>query len=325
MSGGLDSTLAVKMMLEQGVEVTALNFVTPFCNCNRHGRCESKQVADRFGFPLKIISGAEDYLKVIRHPRYGYGKNMNPCLDCRIFMYKKAREYMDEIGAAFVFTGEVLGQRPMSQRMDAMNLVERESGLSGRMLRPLSAKLFSRTSMEEEEIVDRERLGSIQGRSRKEQMSMARDFGIVDYACPAGGCLLTDKAFAGRLRDLFNHQKEVKVPDVLLLKVGRHFRAAPGVKIVVGRNEMENKRIEQLSRERDIRFTVKDIPGPLTLIRGEGIDDTLKVLAAGISARYSDFEGDGEVEVEYADFSGKLQEVLSVSIPDETILKKIIL
>jgi len=175
LSGGLDSTLAVKLILDQGIEVEALNFVTPFCTCNRRGRCEAAHIAERFGIFLKIIPLTEEFFQVVRRPKYGYGSGMNPCLDCRILMLTKAREYMEKVGAKFVFTGEVLGERPMSQRRGAMRIIERESGLDGRLLRPLSVKLLPPTIPEKEGIVDRRKLLAIRGRSRKGQMALAED------------------------------------------------------------------------------------------------------------------------------------------------------
>ena len=249
LSGGLDSTLAVKLILEQGIEVEALNFVTPFCTCNRSGRCEAQHVGDRFDIPVKVIGLVEEFFQVIRKPRYGYDSGMNPCLDCRILMFSGARERMEEVGAAFVFTGEVLGERPMSQRREAMCLIERESGLDGRLLRPLSARLLPPTIPEKEGLVDRDKLLTIEGRSRKPQIALAEQYHINDYPCPAGGCRLTDPGFASRMRDLVRHKEDFDLNDVNLLKVGRHFRLSPGVKAVVGRNEEENHRILALAKE----------------------------------------------------------------------------
>jgi tRNA-specific 2-thiouridylase len=202
LSGGLDSTLAVKLILEQGIEVEAMNFVTPFCTCNRQGRCEAQHVADRFDLPVKVIGLVEEFFQVVRRPRYGYGSGMNPCLDCRILMFFRARERMEEVDAVFVFTSEVLGERPMSQRREAMRLIERESGLDGWLLRPLSARLLPPTIPEKEGLVDRDKLLAIEGRSRKPQMALAEQYHINDYSCPAGGCRLTDPGFARRMRDL---------------------------------------------------------------------------------------------------------------------------
>ncbi|MEW6007462.1 MAG: hypothetical protein AB1595_04845 [bacterium] len=249
LSGGLDSILAVKLILEQGIEIIALNFTSPFCQCNRKNGCglESKKVADLFKIPLKVERLAEEYLEMVKNPRYGYGKNMNPCIDCRILIFKKAKAYMEELGASFVISGEVLGERPMSQRRRAMEIIEQDSGLTGLVLRPLSAKLFSPTIPEKEGWVEREKLLAITGRSRKPQMKLAEDLGITDYPCPAGGCLLTDPKFASKMKDLLKYNPDFTMNDVWLLKLGRHFRLSHLTKLIVGRNEKENKGIKQLS------------------------------------------------------------------------------
>ena len=189
LSGGLDSILALRMMMDQGLDIVALNLKTPFCTCDSQGKCHSALTAERFGISLKRVFGAEDYLEIVRSPRHGYGKNMNPCIDCRIYLLRMAKQVMEQEGAEFVFTGEVLGERPMSQRRDAMNLIERESGLTGRLLRPLCAKLMEPTLAEMEGKVDRGKLLDIRGRSRKPQLALARHYGIDEFPSPAGGCL----------------------------------------------------------------------------------------------------------------------------------------
>lgn len=206
LSGGLDSTIAVKMIIERGIDVEALNFVTPFCLC-RKGGCGAVEAAKTFNIPLKMVSAGTDYPRVIRKPRYGYGKNMNPCVDCRIFMLKKAKKYAQTIGAEFIFTGEVLGQRPMSQHKGALELIERKAGLRGKIVRPLSGKLLPKTEAEEKGLINEEVLLDINGRSRKRQLVLVKEFNITNYPCAGGGCLLTDREFANKLRDLFQHKK----------------------------------------------------------------------------------------------------------------------
>ena len=290
LSGGLDSTLAVKIMLELKVEVVALNFITPFCCCTRGDmgcKHQASKVAREFGIPIKVISNDREYLEVVRYPKHGYGKNLNPCIDCRIFMHKVAKDFMEEIEASFLITGEVLRQRPMSQRRDAMNIIERESSLMGYILRPLSAKLLPPTVPEIEGLVDREKLLSLSGRSRKPQMSLAREYGIDDYPCPAGGCLLTDKIFSKRMRDLFEHSESLPdLSEVRALRVGRHFRLSPQLKVIVGRNHEENESLSRLARPHDYTFKVQDHSGPLVVAQGEIFDADL-TLAARISVRYS--------------------------------------
>ncbi len=295
LSGGLDSTLALKMILDQGIEVTAVNLTSPFCTCNRKGRCEARYVSDKFDVPIRVFVADQEYLDLVRNPSFGYGKNLNPCLDCRVYLFKKAKQVMDEIGAEFIFTGEVLGQRPMSQRSDAMRLVDREAGVEGRILRPLSARLMKETTMEED-MVKREELGSIQGRSRKTQMSMAQSYGINDYACPAGGCMLTDVQFARKLKDLFDHSEEVTMSDIPLLKVGRHFRLSSGSKVVVGRDEEENKRILSLSGDTDLIYEMIDIPGPVTIMKGDDSEQD-RMVCASLTVRYGNSNNGGSAKV----------------------------
>ena len=295
LSGGLDSTLAMKMILDQGIEVTAVNLTTPFCTCNRKGRCEARYMSDKFNVPIKVFVADQEYLDLVRNPGFGYGKNLNPCLDCRIYLFKKAKQVMEEIGAEFIFTGEVLGQRPMSQRAEAMKLVDREAGVEGKVLRPLSARLLKETPMEDK-TVKREELGSIEGRSRKKQMALAKSYGILDYACPAGGCMLTDIQFAKKLKDLFNHSQETTMKDIPILKVGRHFRLPSGSKVVVGRNEKENNKIISLSQDTDLIFEMVDIPGPVTMMRGQDTPQD-RMISASLTVRYSDSENGGPARV----------------------------
>ena len=287
LSGGLDSTVAIQLMLDQGIEVSAFNVVTAFCCCTpRESSCSAAQAAVRqLGIDLRVVNVTEEFLPVVANPEHGHGSGMNPCLDCRILMFRKAREYMDEIGASFAVTGEVLGQRPMSQRRDAMRVIDRESGLEGYVLRPLSAALLEPTIPEEKGWVDRDKLLAVSGRSRKPQMALAEGMGLTDYPCPAGGCLLTDPIFAGRVRDLLDHAGELRPEDIGLLKLGRHFRLNPKAKVAVGRDQDENHQLGNLLREGDYALEVSGQPGPLTLVRGEVGDDDLAA-AASITSRY---------------------------------------
>jgi len=292
LSGGLDSTLALKIVLDLGFEVIALNMKTPFCTCDgKSGVCNSSKFAQEFGIKLVRIFGGEDYLKIVKNPEHGYGRNLNPCIDCRIYLFKKAKELMEKEGAVFIFTGEVLGERPMSQRLDAMKLIERESVLKGKVLRPLSAKLLEPTLPEKEGIVDRSALLNLQGRSRKRQIQLAGDYQIRDYPCPAGGCLLTEENFARRLKDSFDHNEDA-LRHISLLKIGRHFRlpAQDGsnskeVKLIVGRNQEENNLLLSLAQQEEAKFTVKEFKGALGVLLGEPLPGSIN-LSARISARY---------------------------------------
>jgi len=314
LSGGLDSTIAARVMMEQGVELEALNFMTVFCTCtNRGATCLASQKAvETLGIPLKVFNVSEEYLDVVKHPQHGYGRNMNPCIDCRIFMLKKAKAYMEESGAVFIVTGEVLGQRPMSQRKDAMHLIEKEAGLEGFILRPLSAKVLPTTIPEKEGWVDRERLLNISGRSRKPQIELADHYGIHDYPCPAGGCLLTDPGFAKRMKDLMVYDPQFSLNDVHLLKMGRHFRFSNGVKLVVGRNEEENQKIQTFAQGEDILLKVSSFPGPLSLLRGKLNEGDIEK-AAAITVHYGKGKDLGKIEVTYKGVDEDHHQSLSVS------------
>ncbi|MEM2918686.1 MAG: hypothetical protein QXY62_04225 [Candidatus Altiarchaeota archaeon] len=295
LSGGLDSSLAVKLILDQGIDVVALNFTSPFCLCGSHG-CNAITTAKKFGIPIKVVSKGEDYLRLIRKPKYGYGRHMNPCIDCRIYIFKKAKKIAREIKADFIFTGEVLGERPMSQHMRAFKIIEKESKLEGKILRPLSAKLLPKTEAEIKGLVDREKLLSIHGRSRKKQMELANKFQI-DYPCPSGGCLLTYKEFSNKLRDLFNHKKKISLRDINLLKIGRHFRFENN-KIIVGRNKEENEKLLNMKEAKDYCFEVPNFGSPITLLQGKKTKKAVEI-AAKITAHYSDAKNEKEVLVRY--------------------------
>ena len=316
LSGGLDSTLAVKLLLDQGIDVEAVNFVSPFCLCGRGG-CGAVKVAKSLNVPLKTISVGEEYLKVVRHPRFGYGKNMNPCIDCRIFMLKKAKKYLLQSGAAFIFTGEVLGQRPMSQHGRTLGIIEEQAGLKGEIVRPLSAKLLPLTKAEKDGLVDRENLLGIEGRSRKRQLSLARELKVTDYSCPSGGCLLTYREFALKLKDLFEHKKRVTMEDVQLLKLGRHFRFGRN-KIIVGRNEAENGLLSKLKKPADYCFEAHDTGSPITLLQGPKTKEAIEV-AASLTAYYSD-KKQGQVRVKFG--KEKLCKSLMITSPSREDVEK---
>jgi len=299
LSGGLDSTLAVKVILEQGIEVEALNFTSPFCSCTgRNAGCKSEavRVAEEFNIPIKVMNKGMEYLEIVRNPRHGYGKGMNPCIDCRIFLMRKAKEYMVESGADFVITGEVLGQRPMSQRRHTLDIIERESGLAGLLLRPLSAKHFEPTIPELEGWVDRKSLLAIQGRSRKEQMQLASELDVKNYPCPAGGCLLTELSFVSKVKDVFDHSDQLNLRDFRLLRLGRHFRVTPRTKLIVGRDEAENDLLEKHVQAGEATVLWLEGGGPLGVLIGE-VDDTALETAAKIVLRYTKAEPGGDCSV----------------------------
>jgi len=299
-SGGLDSTLAAKLIKDLGIELTALNLKSPFCLCNRHtpqGCIQgANSVAKNLGLRLVTIDVSVEFLEIVRRPLHGYGSNMNPCIDCRILLFKKAKELMRQVGASFVITGEVLGQRPMSQKLKTMKLIEDESGLTGLVLRPLSAKALEASFPEKEGWIDREKLLAIRGRGRREQFDLADKFGIYDYPCPAGGCLLTDPEFSRRLKDLLLHD-QFTLKNIYLLKVGRHFRLDKATKLVVGRNEGENSKLEGLIEEGDLLFTPDEqTAGPTCLGRGR-FNKELIELSCRIASRYCDSNGKADVDI----------------------------
>jgi hypothetical protein len=297
LSGGLDSTLAVNLIMQQGIEVIALNFLTPFCRCSKKGcGSEAVKVSEKMGFELRVEYLGDEYLDIVRSPAHGYGRNMNPCIDCRILIFSKARKVMENEGASFVFTGEVLGERPMSQRRDSMRIIEKESGLVGRLLRPLSAQHFPPTVAEEEGTVDRSKLLAITGRSRKPQMRLAKEIGLNEYPCPAGGCLLTDPVYARKVRDLLE-RSELTMENVVLLGIGRHFRLHDCAKLIVGRDQNENTRLESLAREGDVVLSTFPLPGPVALLRN-GDNGSIE-LSAMICAAHSDVRNESEVPVSW--------------------------
>ncbi len=300
-SGGLDSTLAARLIKDQGLEVIALNFKTPFCLCDR-GKSPgcvsySRKFSEELGMEFKVFSLGEEFLQIIENPKHGYGSNLNPCIDCRILKLRRAKEFMREAGASFIVTGEVIGQRPMSQHRQALNMIDKESGLEGFVLRPLSAQLLEETLPEKEGWVKREKLLNFNGRSRKPQMDLAEEFNIKDYPCPAGGCLLTDTEFSKKVKDLIKHS-ELSLNNIELLKAGRYFRFSRDAKLVVGRNERENARLENLAQEGDILFSPPEIAGPTALGRGVFSEELIK-FSAEIVCRYCDLNGTHQATIAY--------------------------
>ena len=286
LSGGLDSQLAIRVIQAQGIPVQAVTFWAPFHSNPASGdKLVAVGAAERLGVPITVLRETEAFLRLIKNPPHGYGRNMNPCIDCHAFMIRRTGELMAELGGDFIITGEVLGQRPMSQMRGSLRVVEKDSGLEGYLLRPLSAKLLPATIPEERGWVDRERLLALQGRSRKPQMALAEQYGVEEYPGPAGGCLATDPEFSHRLRDLLDHG-DASGNDMELLKQGRHFRLDPATKAAVGRDHEDNLRILELAQPGDQLLELTDRPGPLTLLRGEPSDANLRA-AAALTARYS--------------------------------------
>ncbi len=280
-SGGLDSLLAALVLRRAGVEVAGLTFASPF-----FGPENARAGAGRIGLPLTVLDiGPEHLEQVVKNPRYGYGSNMNPCIDCHAYMLARAGEIARRQGLDFLFTGEVLGQRPMSQNRQALNTVAKASGVGDILLRPLSARLLPATAMETAGLVDREMLCDFSGRGRKPQMALAAKLGLSHYPAPAGGCLLTEPGFSRRLRDLLEHEPGAGVALVELLKLGRHLRLSPAAKLAVGRNQAENRRLAQAAPPGSLLLEAVGVPGPLGVYLGPPQGPEL-TLAAAVVAGY---------------------------------------
>ena len=306
-SGGLDSALAILLILRQNIEVTALTFITHFgCDLGDRSSCGSDPypAAEKFGFNVKLMHLGQKFVDIVKNPRFGRGRNMNVCTDCRILMLNEAKELMEMVGADFIITGEVLGQRPMSQVRDKLNLVINQTGLKGKLLRPLSAKLLPPTEAELSGLVDRDELEDISGRSRKRQLELAQEFGLEDYPSPVSGCLLTDVGYSNRLRDLLANTEHITFDDLNLLRVGRHFRLDHDTKVIVGRNEQDNKMILACKQPLHCHLEALNIGSPVTLLIGNGSEENLTE-AARITARYSAAKDQPVVTVTWVRDDGK--------------------
>lgn len=303
LSGGLDSQLAVRMMQERGFEVSAVAIKTPFCDfdCGRGCGFEIRERADDLNVDLKTVYLGDEYIEMLKSPKYGRGAGFNPCIDCRAMMFGAAKKRMEEIGAEFVISGEVLGQRPMSQHGPALRTIEKESRLEGKIVRPLSAALLPATDPERDGLIRREDMGTIRGRTRRAQLRMAEQYAIEDPPNAGGGCLLTDPQFGRKTRDLFDHTETPTINDIDLLKVGRHFRLDEMTKLVTGRNKDENGVISALALPGDVLLEARDHMGPVSVIRGDSGDgdavtDYHVSLAASITLRYSDAPKDQDAK-----------------------------
>jgi tRNA U34 2-thiouridine synthase MnmA/TrmU len=292
LSGGLDSVLAVCTLMEQGIGVTGVTFASAFFGSER-----ARRASEMLGIELIVEDISEEHLALVKDPPHGFGKCMNPCIDCHAMMVKKAFEMMRKLGLDLVATGEVLGERPMSQNRQSLDVVERESGAAGLLLRPLSARLLPPTRPELDGLVDRERLHAIEGRSRKPQMALAERYGIRHYEQPAGGCLLTDPRFSDRLRELIGVKPKADLFDVDLLKVGRHFRLPSGSKVIVGRDEEENKKMMSFAGSRGALLISDVVPGPVVFLDGDGGADDMRE-AAVICASFADNQ-ERDVEMQW--------------------------
>jgi len=299
-SGGLDSILASRVIAAQGIKVIAIKFVSPFFDYNilsdRDGY--KREVMEKYGIDVMVEDISKQYLELLHNPAHGFGKNFNPCIDCKIFMFTRARQMMDELGASFLITGEVVGQRPMSQRRDTLNVIERDSGNRTILLRPLSAKLMKETEAELQGLVDRQKLYDFSGRGRSRQIGLAKEFGITEFPAPAGGCRLADPILSKRVAQIYSgnfvvEPADIATADILFLMVGRQFLLPGGGWLVLGREEEENDRITALRQHGDIMLSMEEHPGPTALLRRSDVlySDKEKLqadikFAAGLVVRY---------------------------------------
>ncbi|MDC3292406.1 tRNA (5-methylaminomethyl-2-thiouridylate)-methyltransferase [Nitrosopumilus sp.] len=321
LSGGLDSQLAIKMMQEQGFDVSAVAIKTPFCDfdCGRGCGFEIRERADDLDVNLKTVYLGDEYIEMLKHPKHGIGAGFNPCIDCRSMMFDAAKKHMEEIGAEFIISGEVLGQRPMSQHAPALRTIENESDLVGKIVRPLSAALLPETDPEKDGLIKRENLGMIRGRTRRGQLDMAKKYGIENPPNAGGGCLLTEPHFGIKAKDLFSHTKNPTINDIDLLKIGRHFRLDEETKFIVGRNKDENEMIKAISLPGDILLEAKDFVGPVSILRGSNTKQHLK-FASSITLRYSDAPNNEQAIVSIRD-NDLVEEIASKSAEEDSYIQ----
>ena len=321
LSGGLDSQLAIKMMQEQGFDVSAVAIKTPFCDfdCGRGCGFEIRERADDLDVNLKTVYLGDEYIEMLKHPKHGIGAGFNPCIDCRSMMFDAAKKHMEEIGAEFIISGEVLGQRPMSQHAPALKTIENESDLVGKIVRPLSAALLPETDPEKDGLIKRENLGMIRGRTRRNQLDMAKKYGIENPPNAGGGCLLTEPQFGVKAKDLFSHTENPTINDIDLLKIGRHFRLDEETKFIVGRNKDENEMIKAIALPGDILLEAKDFVGPVSILRGNNSKEHLK-FAASVTLRYSDAPNNQQAIVNIKD-NDLVVEISSKSIEEESYIQ----
>lgn len=321
LSGGLDSQLAVRMMQEQGFDVSAVAIKTPFCDfdCGRGCGFEIRERADDLNVNLKTVYLGDEYIEMLKNPKHGIGAGFNPCIDCRAMMFDAAKKHMEEIGAEFIVSGEVLGQRPMSQHGPALRTIEKESELVGKIVRPLSAALLPETIPEKEGLIKRENLGMIRGRTRRNQLEMAKKYGIENPPNAGGGCLLTEPQFGIKAKDLFSHVETPTINDIDLLKIGRHFRLDEETKLVVGRNKDENEMIKAIALPNDILLEAKDHVGPTSILRGKNAKNHTE-FASSVTLRYSDAPKN-QPEIVLVKSGEVSEEITAKSIEEEDYIK----
>ncbi len=308
-SGGLDSTLAAKLIKEQGIEVIGICFKSYFFNEEN-----AKRMTKKIGIRLEVIDFSKEHFKMVKDPKHGWGKNMNPCIDCHAMMMKYSGELLERFDADFIITGEVLNQRPMSQNRSALDIVKKQSGFSDKILRPLCAKNLKETQMEIDGLVDREKLLDISGRSRKPQIALAEKWEIKDYPSPAGGCKLTEPNYSLRLKEILERKEEVTEKDIQLLKYGRHFVSKGNTKIIVSRTGEEEEKIKELLNNKDIIFLTSNFNGAMVIIpEGTNPTDDDLTLACRLAVRYSKANNQELVRVKYGKFKTEFNEIQDVN------------
>lgn len=318
-SGGLDSILAAKLIKDQGIEVIGICFKSYFFNEDN-----ARRMVEQIGIKLEVIDFSEEHFKLVKNPKHGLGKNMNPCIDCHAMMMNYSGKLLEEFKADFILTGEVLNQRPMSQNRQALNIVKKESGFSNKILRPLCALNLEPTEMELQGLVDREKLLNISGRSRKEQMALAEEWDIKDYPSPAGGCKLTEPGYALRLRDALSKNENLSAKEIDLLRFGRHFTSPDGTKIIVSRTGEEGQAIKGILDKSDLAFLPSSHNGAMAIIQGKATDAD-KELACRIAARYSKGKDENEVTIKYGYYGKQFKDELKVKPATEEEIEKYIL
>lgn len=318
-SGGLDSILAAKLMKDQGIDVIGVCFKSHFFDEE-----SAVKMTKQIDIPLKVLDFSEKHLEIVKNPKYGYGKNMNPCIDCHSLMMNYSGKLLNELEADFIITGEVLNQRPMSQNKVSLELVQNYSGYAEKILRPLCAKNLPPTKMELEGIVNRENLLGISGRSRKIQMALADKWGIKEYPSPAGGCKLTEPNYSDRLRDLLKYNNEPEDRELDILRIGRHFRMTPKAKIISTRTKIEGDEVKEYLKKEDLVFMCKEFNGSMIIIIGEPSKEDIE-LAARISGRYSKGKDEEKVKIIYGNYTKPYNNEIEVTPAKDDDIKEYII
>ncbi|MGV8980019.1 tRNA 4-thiouridine(8) synthase ThiI [Clostridium sp.] len=318
-SGGLDSILAAKLVKDQGIEVIGICFKSYFFSEEN-----ALKIVKQIDIPLVVVDFSEEHFSMLKDPKHGYGKNMNPCIDCHAMMMRHCGDLLEKFHADFIITGEVLNQRPMSQNRSALDIVKNESGIGQKILRPLSAKNLNPTEMEIEGLIDREALMDIKGRNRKVQMELAEKWGIIDYPSPAGGCKLTEPNYSVRLKELLEHKEDTSKKDLELLKIGRHFRISKDAKIISSRTEEEGQLLEQFLIEEDLMFLPVDYNGSTIVIIGKATDEDIE-FAAKVAGRYCKGKDEKRISIKYGRYGQPLDKTIDCKPATEVEINKYIL